>query len=197
RAQPVGYRGGARDRLLEARHQLLEGLLDRAHQQLFLVLEVEVDGPLGDARAVRDALHRGLAQPEVRDHLARGAQDLTGAELLDQLFLGARRRSLGHPRPRAPRGATRSPGRRLIYPAECRVSRLNGLAPARNSQPPAEERRCRLPISRARFPPRRLQRGPNPPLAGPGRRAPPPPRAGPDPGGGRAATAAPAPEGAT
>ena len=86
----------ARDAPARTLHQRREAVVGDVREQLFLVAEVEVDGALGDARLVRDPLHRCILEAELADHATRGLDDLGGAEVLEDLLLGPARGSERH-----------------------------------------------------------------------------------------------------
>ena len=80
-------------------HELRETVLEGPCQQRLLVLEVEVEGALGHAGPLGNALHRGVGVADLGDHAPGGVEDLTGAKVLDDLFLGARASRDGHEAP--------------------------------------------------------------------------------------------------
>ncbi len=64
------------ERLLGALDVSQRALADDRPKELFLVREVEVDGPLGDAGAPGDVLELGACQAALAEHLEGGVEDL-------------------------------------------------------------------------------------------------------------------------
>lgn len=72
------FLSGVRDvcqRGSRARDETMEGRVNRGHQQLIFVLEVKVDGSIGNAGAVCNLRHARVEEPMLGDYLNGGIQD--------------------------------------------------------------------------------------------------------------------------